>query len=164
MRRVIVVGFVVLCAASPLPSEATDVIFSGTVANTCDLSVMLPTTGGTMTLSSDGTILGSDQGGGVGVTLTIGSIGTNHIDVGAPTLTNSPAGYSTTGQSLQMGYTATGTLAGLISNKAMGTGGGSFNAGILGLTAAAILIQARIVNPNGFKLGDYELTTVVTCS
>ncbi len=149
-----------LCLATS-PAAADNVIFNGTVANTCDLSVMLPLTG-TLALSSDHTILGSDQTGGVPVSLTIGSIGSNTINVAAPTLTASPIGYSSSGQSLEIGYVGAGLLSAV--NKPMGTGGGSFSAGLLGLTGTTILVNARVVNPNGFKLGDYQITSVVTCS
>lgn len=144
-----------------VPANAADVVFNGTVDNTCDLSVMLPPTG-TLALSADHTILGSDQPGGLPVSLTIGSIGANTISVAAPTMTESPIGYVSSGQSLQIGYVGVGLLS--IVNKPMGTGGGSFSAGILGLTGSTILINARVVNANGFSLGDYQLTSVVTCS
>ena len=149
-----------LCLLS-LPAQSANVIFNGTVADTCDLSVMVPATG-TMKLNGDHTILGSDQSGGAGVLLTIGSTGANTITVAAPTVTQSPAGYDPTGQQLHIGYTGASLLNGV--SKTMGTGGGSFAAGILGITGSTILIHARIVNSNGFKLGDYQLTSVVTCS
>ena len=159
MRSSVLAIVAVLCGSFPV--AAIDVIFNGTVDNTCDLSVMLPPTG-TLALSADHLILGSDQTGGVPVSLTIGSTGANTITVGAPTLTQSPVGYVTTGQSLEIGYVGVGLLS--VVNKAMGTGGGSFSAGILGLTGSTILINARVSNSNGFKLGDYQLTSVVTCS
>jgi hypothetical protein len=148
-----------MCGVSP--ASAANVVFTGSVDNTCDLSVMLPPEG-TLALSADHTILGSDQTGGLPVELTIASIGANTINVAAPTLTDSPVGYVSTGQSLEIGYVGVGLLN--LVSKAMGTGGGSFSAGILGLTGSTILINARIVNANGFKLGDYQLTSVVTCS
>jgi len=158
--RALIWAFAGLCVAAS-PATADNVVFNGSVANTCDLSVMLPLTG-TLALSSDHTILGSDQTGGVPVSLTVGSIGANTITVGAPTLTDSPPGYSTSGQSLEIGYVGAGLLS--LVNKPMGTGGGSFSAGLLGLTGSTILINARVINPNGFKLGDYQITSVVTCS
>lgn len=150
---------ILLCGLSQ--AAAADVVFNGSVDNTCDLSIMLPPTG-TLMLSGDHTILGSDQAGGIPVALTIGSIGANTIDVGAPELTGSPIGYDASGQSLEIGYVGVGLLS--VVNKPMGPGGGSFSAGILGLTGTTILINARIVNEDGFKLGDYQLTSVVTCS
>ncbi len=143
------------------PARSVDVIFNGTIADTCGLALSVPATG-TMTLSSDGSILGSDQSGGSGVLLTVTSTGINSITVGAPTLTASAPGYSTAGQSLQIGYVGAGLLN--LVNRAMGTGSSSFSAGILGVTLSTILINARIVNANGFTQGDYQLTSVVTCS
>ncbi len=142
-------------------AQADNIVFNGTVADTCDLSLMVPPTG-TLALSSDHTILGSDQLGGLPVTVTIASVGTNTITVGAPTLTQSPPGYITTGQSIELGYVGAGLLSAI--NKPMGTGGGNFSAGILGLTGSTIVVNARVVNSNGFKLGDYQITSVVTCS
>jgi hypothetical protein len=158
--RALGLAIVGLCLAAA-PASADNVVFNGTVANTCDLSIMLPLTG-TLALSSDHTILGSDQTGGIPVSLTVGSIGANTITVGAPSLTASPVGYASAGQSLEIGYLGAGLLS--LVNKPMGPGGGSFSAGLLGLTGSTILINARVVNANGFKLGDYQITSVVTCS
>lgn len=143
------------------PARSVDVIFNGTVADTCGLALPVPATG-TMELSSDGGILGSDQTGGIGVLLTITSTGLNTITVGAPTLTASAPGYNTSGQSLEIGYVGAGLLN--LVNRSMATGSSTFSAGILGLTLSTILIDARIVNSNGFTQGDYQLTSVVTCS
>lgn len=158
--RSLVLAAIGLCLMAA-PAQSVDVIFNGTVADTCGLALPVPATG-TMTLSSDGSILGSDQGGGSGVLLTITSTGINSITVGAPTLTASAPGYSTSGQSLQIGYVGAGLLN--LINRTMGTGSSSFSAGILGITLSTILINARIVNANGFTQGDYQLTSVVTCS
>ena len=62
----------------------------------------------------------------------------------------------------ELGYVGAGLLSAI--NKPMGTGGGNFSAGILGLTGSTIVVNARVVNSNGFKLGDYQITSVVTCS
>jgi hypothetical protein len=160
MRTSVLAFVTVLCSA--FPALAVDVIFNGTVADTCGLAVPIPATG-TMRLGGDPpTILGSDQSGGVPVSLTITSTGTNTITVGAPTLTSQPVGYSTSGQSLQIGYVGTGGLS--IVNRPIAAGSSSFPAGILGITVSTILINARIVNANGFAQGDYQLTSVITCS
>lgn len=151
----------VLMFACVAPAAAVDVVFNGEVQDTCELSIQIPITGGIMLLGTDPTILGSDQGG-TAVSLTILSRGANTVTVGAPQLTDSPVGYSTGGQSLQIGYVGVGLLS--VVNKPMGPGGGSFSAGLLGLAGAELLMNARIVNPSGFALGDYQLTSVVTCS
>lgn len=158
MRAGVVAALVLMWGASPV--WAVSVVFNGEVADTCDLSLPVPANG-MMLMSPDHTILGSDQAG-IPVVLTITSIGSNTITVGAPTLTDSPGTYDSSGQSLEIGYTGTGLLN--LVNRPMGPGSSTFNAGILGVTLSTIVINARIVNENGFAQGDYQLTSVVTCS
>lgn len=157
--RGLVLAAVGLCLFAA-PAQSVDVIFNGNVADTCGLALPIPATG-TMRLSSDGTILGSDQGG-TGVLLTVTSTGSNTVTVGAPTLTAQAAGYNSAGHSLQVGYTGAGLLS--VVNRPIAPGSSTFSAGILGLTLSTILVHARIVNSNGFTQGDYQLTSVVTCS
>ena len=158
MRGARFLGLGVLLFA--MPAEAIDVVFEGTVEDTCTLAIPVATPG-QLALSGDHTIFGSDQSGGTAVVLTLLSLGPNTITVGAPSLTQSPAGYSTAGQSLQLGYSGFSGLTPV--SKAMGTGGGSFSAGFV-LAATEVTIDARVVNTNGFAQGDYQITSVVTCS
>jgi hypothetical protein len=153
------VAFVVLLLSIPLaaPARALDVTFSGTVANTCILSLSTP---GLMALSLDGLTLGSDQVGGVPATVSIVSVGTNTITVDPPARTAAPAGYSASGESVEVSYSGVGGLS--VVNQAYTSATSSFDVGLL--AATELLVNNRIINPAGFAQGNYTTRTVVTCS
>lgn len=151
-------GLAGLVALLPQPASAIDVIFSGSVTDTCTLALVLPAEG-TMRLNGDGTILGSDQGG-VPVSVTIVSLGTNNVTLDAPELTLSPNDYDESGQSVELSYA--GTVGLTVVNRGFLAAGGTIPASLI-TTAAELVIGNRIVNANGFAQGDYETTTTITC-
>lgn len=155
MRLSIFTGLIWLgCATAVL---ATDVTFNGSLAASCTLALG---TNGTLAMSADGQYLGSNEGSANAATVTIVSVGSNTINVSAPTLDSSPAGYDPTGQQLQVAYAGTGLLASVTS--AWSTGPSSFPVGTIALSI--LDIDNRIYNPNGFAAGSYAMRTVVTCS
>jgi len=139
------------------PALATDVVFSGNIANTCTLAVA---TTGLLALSLDGKTIGSDQPGGISASLTIVSLGANTVTLAAPTRTSSPGAYVAAGEQIKVAYAGTGGLN--LVNQAYTALGTNFSTGLLPLTA--LTINNEIVNTNGFAQGHYETTTVVTCS
>lgn len=146
--------FIAGLATSPVAADA--LTFSADLAGVCALSLPLS---GTMKLSADGTILGSGEGG-LPATVVILSVGTNTIDVGAPTLTDSPVGYSQSGQSVEVAYTGlTGLSA--VDHSTYTSSASSFTTGTI--PASILQVQNRIVNENGFEAGHYGTQTVVTC-
>ncbi|OJX19484.1 MAG: hypothetical protein BGO82_07070 [Devosia sp. 67-54] len=130
---------------------ATDVVFTGTVSDTCTLAVPTP---GIMTLSGDGKTLGSDQTLGVPATVTVVSLGSNSVTLAAPTLTDAPSGYAG-GETVQMSYSG-------LASHAYTSQQQSFALGILPLTN--LIINMQVLNPNGFVQGTYKAKTVLTCS
>jgi hypothetical protein len=130
---------------------ATDVVFTGTVSDTCTLAVPTP---GIMTLSSDGKTLGSDQVLGVPATVTVVSLGSNSVTLAAPTLTESPEGYLG-GETVQMSYSG-------LASHAYTSQQQSFALGILPLTN--LIINMQVVNAGGFVQGTYKARSVLTCS
>lgn len=130
---------------------ATDVVFTGTVSDTCTLAVPTP---GIMTLSGDGKTLGSDQTLGVPATVTVVSLGSNSVTLAAPTLTDAPSGYLG-GETVQMSYSG-------LASHAYTSQQQSFALGILPLTN--LIINMQVLNPNGFVQGTYKAKTVLTCS
>ena len=145
----------VLIAAFCLPSEGAplDVTFTGIVLDTCTIAVPTP---GIMVLSSDGTILGSDQGLGVPATVTVLSIGSNHIDLSAPTLVSHPAGYTPGNETVEI------NTSGLASNPIFTSLGIDFDIGLLSLTS--LFVNMKVTDPDGFANGTYTAKTVLTCS
>lgn len=146
--------FIAGLATSPVAADA--LTFSADLQGVCTLSLATP---GTMKLATDGTILGSEEGG-LPATLVILSVGTNTIDVGAPTLTQSPIGYNPSGQSLEVAYTGLSGLSG-VDHSTYTSSATSFS--ISTIPASVLQVQNRIVNPNGFEKGQYATQTVVTC-
>ena len=130
---------------------ATDVVFTGSVTDTCTLAVPTP---GTMTLSGDGKTLGSDQSLGVPATVTVLSLGSNSVTLAAPTLTDSPVGYGG-GETVQMSYSG-------LASHAYTTAQQSIPLGILPLTS--LIINMQVINTAGFVQGTYKAKTVLTCS
>lgn len=147
-----------LCWAGTIPiALATDVSFTGTLGPSCTLALG---SNGTLALSADGQYLGSSEGSATGATLTILSIGSNTINVAAPSLDSSPAGYDPSGQQLQVAYSGVGLLSAVSS--AWSSAASSFAVGTIALSV--LDIDNRIYNPNGFAAGSYAMRTVVTCS
>ena len=149
MRAVLVAfGCALVCTPA---FAATDVVFTGTVADTCTLAVP---TAGTMTLSADGKTLGSDQSLGVPATVTVLSLGGNSVTLSAPTLTASPAGYGG-GETVQMSYSG-------LASHAYTSLQQTFSVGIIPLTS--LIINMQVINNSGFTQGTYTAKTVLTCS
>jgi len=149
--RIPAVIALVIGAATPAVAS-TDVTFTGAVSDTCTLAVPTP---GIMALSTDGTILGSDQTLGVPATVTVLSLGGNTLTLSAPTLTSHPSGYAG-GETVQMKY------SGLASQPTYTSTQQTIPLGILPLTD--LIINMQVVNANGFVEGDYTAKTVLTCS
>lgn len=139
------------------PAAAVDVTFSGTLTDGCSLGLTAP---GTLALSVNGQRLGSEETGGTAATLTVLSIGSNTVTVGAPTRTASPAGYNATGETIEVAYTGQGALSAV--SEPYGTASTDFDVTTAPLTN--VIFNARINNANGFEAGTYGVRTVVTCS
>ena len=133
----------------------------GCVPATAGTCVLLVLTGGTLGLSGDGTRLGSQEAGGLPSTFTVTSIGSSVVSVAAPTLTQSPAGYSPGSQQLEVAYSGTGVLASV--SQAYTPSASAFAVPNL-FSAVAVTVQNRISNAVGFAAGSYATRTVVTCS
>lgn len=140
-----------MCALGAPGYAATDVVFTGNVADTCTLAVPTP---GTMTLSADGKTLGSDQALGIPATVTVLSLGGNTVTLAAPTLTQSPVGYGG-GETVQMSYSG-------LASHAYTTQQQTISLGIIPITD--LIINMQVVNNSGFVQGTYKAKTVVTCS
>ena len=153
MRRFITAA--ALFALVPIPGRAAplDVTFTGVVVDTCTIAVATP---GILMLSSDGTILGSDQGVGVPATVTVLSIGSNNIALSAPVLETYPGGYTPGGETVEMNTT------GLASNPIFTSLGIDFDIGLLSLSE--LFVNLRVTDPGGFAQGTYTAKTVLTCS
>jgi hypothetical protein len=153
MRRIALL-LAALGGVFPRTALAVDVTFTGLVADTCTISLATP---GVMTLSSDGTILGTDQGGlGVPATVTVVSIGSNHLSLSPPTLESYPAGYSPGSETVEISY------SGLASHPLFSALQLDLDIGLLAL--ANLFVDLRITNPAGFSQGSYTAQTVLTCS
>jgi hypothetical protein len=153
--RTIAVGAVFLAASSGIAVPA-DVTFTGLVANTCTLVA----TPGLLGLSTDGTVLGSEELGGVPGEVSVVSLGVNTVTVGAPSRTGAPGGYNATGEQVEVSYQGVNGLSGI--SHAYTTASSNFAVGLLPITV--LLVNNRITNANGFAQGTYQTTTVVTCS
>lgn len=140
-------------ALAAAPATAANVDFSATLVNSCTLSLG---TSGTMTTSTDGLTLGSEQSGGSAATFTLVAIGTSPtVNFAAPSLISSPAGWSAS-PTLAIRYTSTGG-----ANQAYTST--SSSATLSGLSDS-FTVHGRVSSSTGFAAGTYTLRTVVTCS
>jgi hypothetical protein len=127
-------------------------------AGICTLLVLTP---GTLALSPDGTRLGSTETGGIAATMTVTSIGSSTLTVGAPAVIQAPAGHATGSDLVEVAYVGAGLLAGANqSYTAAQTAVAVPNI----VSAVVLTINNRITNMTGFKAGTYQTRTVVTCS
>ena len=153
MRRLSVTAILFAVSCAPASAAPLDVTFTGLVVDTCTIAVATP---GIMMLSSDGTILGSDQALGVPATVTVISIGSNHIALSPPVLETYPAGYVPGGETLEINTT------GLASNPVFTSLGIDFDVGLLSLSS--LFVNMKVTDPAGFMQGTYTAKTVLTCS
>ena len=154
MRALILGGAVALLCASPTLADSSTVTFSGTLGSSCALSVTTP---GTLALAADGKSISSQATGGIPAVLAIVSVGSNTVSVAPPTLTASPAGYSASGQTVQVAYAGLSGLSGV--NQVYTSSTTTFGVTLV----SALQVNNKVTNDNGFAPGTYTTQTVVTC-
>lgn len=136
---------------------AVDVDFTGTLTNTCSLALGTP---GLMALSADGTVLGSQETGGVAATVSVLSIGASTLTIDAPTTQAAPAGYDATNETVEVAYTGASGLGGVSQayTSALTT------VPLSTIPLSVMTVNAKVTNPDSFTDGAYTVRTVVTCS
>ena len=145
------------CCALVTPSAAADVNFSGTLLGLCSVALTTP---GVLALSTDGTIFGSEEIGGLSAAVSILAVGSYTVTVAAPTRTNAPGAYNPTGEAIEVSYNGVAGLGAI--NQAYTSSLTTFPIDTLPLSV--LVMNNRITNPTGFAAGTYETRTVVTCS
>ena len=127
-------------------------------------TINLPTSG-TLRNSMDNTVLGSQVNGSTQATVTmvLPLLQGVTIQVGAPSIAQSPGGYNATSETREVAYTP--AVIGLIqlANQAYTTTTTSFSTGVLGSVTVTMTLHHRVTNPNGFAAGTYTTRTLVTC-
>lgn len=148
--KIIIVAASVAAIACPTPAFAVNVTLSGSVINSCVLTLSSP---GSLTLSNDGTTLGSAQTGGSAAVLTVAAAGSAPtLTFAAPTLTS---GAATSGAVTEVAYNASGSGA----NQAYTTNQTTASSNLID----TFTVNARVTRSAGFASGTYSVTTVVTC-
>jgi len=156
MRVAVALGLI-CCGCLATPAMAADVTFSGTLLSLCSVALSTP---GVLALSTDGTIFGSEEVGGVPAAVNILAVGSYTVTVAAPTRTAQPGAYDPTGESIEVSYSGLAGL-GLIS-QAYTPNLTTFPIDTMPLSV--LVMNNRITNPTGFAAGNYATRTVVTCS
>ena len=152
-----VLGLAVLIVMSTGPAARAETVnFNGTVDAVCALSAA---TDGTLAISTGGDQISSTESGGTSGSITILSIGSNTIDVAAPTRTSEPVDYDPTGESVEVAYQGLGGLS--LITQAFTNQATNFAVGVI--AASVLTVDNRITNPNGFAAGNYGTQTVITC-
>jgi hypothetical protein len=158
MKRILA-GLAIL-GLGVIPAQSADVTFTGTIAGVCSLALSTP---GLLGLSTSGSILGSEEPGGAFAVVTILSIGSATVTVGAPTRTlapTTPTPYVSTGEVVEVSYFGLGGLSAVnVAYTALQT-----TFGVAALPLTVLRVHTRIRNDNGFPAGNYATRTVVTCS
>ena len=148
MRAALLLAPVMLIAS---PGKAANVTLSGTLTNSCILSLSVP---GALAASSDGTTLTSETSGGLPATMALIALGGQPtVNFSAPAVSG-PSG-STGGATTQIRYTS---LQG--ASQAYTSGASSRIGGAL---LDTFTIHGRVSNTSGFTAGTYTVTTVATC-
>lgn len=127
-------------------------------------SINLPVSGA-LRNSMSNTVLGSQVNGNTPATVTmvLPLLSGVSVTVDAPTMAQSPAGYSSALETREVAYTA--AVIGLIqlANQGYTTTTTNFSTGLLGAVTLTMTVHNRVNNPNGFAPGTYTTRTVVTC-
>ena len=154
--RGVAVGLI-CCTVSAAPAVAADVTFSGTLVGLCSVALTTP---GILALSTDGTVFGSEEVGGLSAAVSILAVGDYTVTVNAPTRISAPGTYNSTGESIEVSYSGLSGLSGI--TQAYTSSLTTFLIDTLPLSV--LVMNNRINNPNGFVAGTYQTRTVVTCS
>lgn len=127
-------------------------------AQVCTLTLA---TTGALGLNVDGTILGSEELGGLFGTITIASVGSNTVHIAAPVrISAAPSGYQAGSELVEVSYLGLGGLA--FVSQDYTSSPTNFGVGTIG--ASILRIHNRIYNSQGFAPGTYQTRTMVTCS
>ena len=131
-------------------------------AAACSITNYTP---GALRASGDGGTMGSQVGSNTPATLQIllPLLSGINVDVAAPTVIQSGAGYLSAPQTLQVAYTATTLLGINVRTQTYTTTATTFATGLLGAVNMNIVVNNRILNPTGFPAGTYMTQTVITC-
>lgn len=144
-----------LCFFSLAKAQDADVIFNGTVADSC---TVVADSAGTIAINTGNTVLSSTEAGGAAGAATItASTTTYEVTVDAPsTFTTAPAG-SDTNTTFATTYDASGatTASGVAGTTATTLGAGS----------TTLAVNASATKSSGiYNSGTYSLTTTVRCT
>jgi hypothetical protein len=144
-------------AGTPTWALAENLLFSGTVGSAC---LIVAHDNGDLSLDVTGTYLTSAgnplHAGSVTLLASAGAF----INVGPPSRTDQPGAYVATGEAVSVKYKGDGALNTVDQDW---TSVGTSHA-VNSLIGTGVKIDNRIYNPNGFAPGDYQTTTVVTCT
>lgn len=133
------------------PAQAENVTLSGTLINSCVLSLSVP---GAIAATGDGTVMTSETAGGLPATMALVAIGgTPTVNFAAPGLSGPSA--STSGATTQIRYTSLQGASQAYTSSASSRAGGAL--------LDTFTIHSRVTNSAGFAAGTYTVTTVVTC-
>jgi hypothetical protein len=138
-------------AALPTSASGADIVFTGTLINSCVLNISTP---GVLGAASDGTTLTSEGGTGVAAVMAVVAVGSRPtLTFTAPTL-QTPNGFSGSATTAVRLHTLSG------ASQPYTTGAGTIAVGAL---LDTVTINSRVTNPDGFASGAYSVRTVVTC-
>lgn len=146
-------GAALLLAGAGTAAAQTVVVFDGLVVQSCILSISTP---GVLGANTNGTEIGSEQGGGVAAVLSIvATAGAPTVTLAAPTLSLKPTGY-TRPAAVSHSYTSPGG-----ANQAYTNGSSQYTStNALGDT---LTLHAKATDSVGFVAGSYRIQTTVTC-
>ena len=149
MRFVPVALLLATSCAIAQPAAAATITFTGTVLNTCILTLSTP---GTLGTSADGTRLSSQDGLGLPAILAVIATGAApKLLFTAPTI----AGASSSGSTVAMSYASASGINQDYTSAAYTAQAGSL--------LDTVTINARAINNTGFASGLYTISSTVTC-
>lgn len=135
----------------------------GLVASPVCACTVGPATPGLLGTLPQGSVYGSDLGGGPAV-LTVTNIypvePAYRVTVGAPAITGWGSGFNPNSATVQIAYTAVGT--GVSYTQDFTSSASGFNAPATAI-AVVMTFQSRIITSAGFATGDYATKVTVTC-
>jgi len=154
MRRTqfYVIGMALLMTPGVASAQSVqNVTFDATIGDACTLTV----TDGTLALSADAKLLGSEESGGSMARLLMSASGTPpKVQFDAPGLTLSPSRF----------------LADAVEISYKSTNGHdqAYTAALTSVQETSLIdefeVNARVLHDAGFPAGDYQVVTVATCA
>jgi hypothetical protein len=156
VRSAVLFGVLAILSISSAEAQQ-DITFSGTVAGLCVLTIPID---GSLAIDANGYLSSAPLGFG---SVTVLSIGANHLRITRPAWDSYPATYNPGGEDFQLAYQGLSGLSAVTSNGFISSGA---DIAISSIPLSILQLHARASSPSPWvsSVTPYKMKVTVTCS